>query len=77
MNHSLSVMEILDAIKKIKTGKAAVPDGQHGSYYKCFEDQFLQPLQKVVNSILQGDIMLESLKEANILLLNITDQFLY
>ena len=45
------------------------PDGLPGSYYKCFEDELLQPLQNTMNSILQVGKMPESWKEADIALI--------
>lgn len=40
-------------------------DSSVASYYKCFEDELLQPLQNLMNSILKRGNMPNSWKEAN------------
>lgn len=55
--------------KKIKPSKAPGPDSLLGTYYRCFEDKLLQPLQNMMNSILQEGKMVDTWKEVNITLI--------
>lgn len=56
-------------ITTTKIGKTPEFYGIPSSYRKCFEGQHLQPLESVLNYILQGSVMPESWKEANTALL--------
>jgi len=46
LNGLITIRELCEAIQKTKAGKAPGPDGLPASYYKCFEDELLQPLQQ-------------------------------
>lgn len=53
----------------MKPGKDPGPGGLIRQYYKCFEDQLLQPVKDIMNGVLQGAKMLQNWQEANIALL--------
>lgn len=55
--------------KKIKIKKTPALDGVPASYYKHFNDELLQPLLHMMNSILKAGKIQDSWIEANISLI--------
>lgn len=68
MNGLIIIREVCKAIKKTKTGDVPRPDGLPASYYKCFEDDFLQSLQKYDNFYFIEGKDVEDWEQANIAL---------
>lgn len=63
------MMEIHQAIVKVKPGKSPGPDGLAASYYKKLEDILSVPLKTVMNKLLKEGILPESWQEAFITLI--------
>uniref|UniRef100_A0A670KCX7 Reverse transcriptase domain-containing protein n=1 Tax=Podarcis muralis TaxID=64176 RepID=A0A670KCX7_PODMU len=64
LNAPIDRLEIEEAIKELKRGKAPGPDGFTSSYYKEFKDTLMTPLIEVMNNILKERDMPGSWKEA-------------
>ncbi|XP_066438144.1 zinc finger protein 25-like [Eleutherodactylus coqui] len=56
LNADISDEEISDTIKNLNMGKAPGPDGFTSLYYKKFKDVLVQPLKKVFQKLLNGEI---------------------
>ena len=69
INGPITISEMEEVIKKIKLGKTQGPDGLPGSYYKHFEKELLQPLQNIMNSILNNGKIPDTWKTAYITLI--------
>uniref|UniRef100_A0A803TP25 Reverse transcriptase domain-containing protein n=1 Tax=Anolis carolinensis TaxID=28377 RepID=A0A803TP25_ANOCA len=69
LNREISEEEISRAIKRLPANKAPGPDGLTSQYYKIFQDILIIPLQKVMNSILEGKNPPQTWKNANIVVI--------
>lgn len=54
MNKAITIREASKGINKSKSRQVPGPDGLWSLHYKSFEEALLQPLQSIMNSILQG-----------------------
>lgn len=68
-NNEITIQEIKEAIKRLKTGKTPGNDGFTAEYYKKFQEYLIDPLKNLFNSILQGADIPQSWREANIVLI--------
>uniref|UniRef100_G1KY48 Reverse transcriptase domain-containing protein n=1 Tax=Anolis carolinensis TaxID=28377 RepID=G1KY48_ANOCA len=69
LNRKIKEEEISRAIKKLPSNKAPGPDGFSMSYYKIFQEILITPLQKVMNSILEGGKVPQTWTNANIVVI--------
>lgn len=65
MEEPISSREVIEAIK-VKPNKAPGPDGYPIEYYKKFQEALVPDLENRFNAILQGALMPDTWKQANI-----------
>uniref|UniRef100_A0A670JU36 Reverse transcriptase domain-containing protein n=1 Tax=Podarcis muralis TaxID=64176 RepID=A0A670JU36_PODMU len=68
LNREVTVDEVIEAINRMKNGKAPGPDGLPSKYYKILGELLAPVLRDVINNILQGGKIPGSWKEAYITL---------
>lgn len=69
LEDDISLEDISNAIKCMKSGKAAGPDGLPSDFYKTFESKLLTPLLEMYRESFQKGILPPSLRGAIIILL--------
>uniref|UniRef100_A0A803TKB6 Reverse transcriptase domain-containing protein n=1 Tax=Anolis carolinensis TaxID=28377 RepID=A0A803TKB6_ANOCA len=69
LNKKIELDEIERAIQRLPSNKAPGPDGLTSTYYKTFHDILCSPLQRVMNSILEGGNVPQTWEKANIVLI--------
>uniref|UniRef100_A0A803TTP7 Reverse transcriptase domain-containing protein n=1 Tax=Anolis carolinensis TaxID=28377 RepID=A0A803TTP7_ANOCA len=69
LNREISEKEIDQAIMKLDNSKAPGPDGYTAVYYKKLKEELIPNLKKIMNEALNNQIIPESWKEANIVMI--------